>query len=30
VLARARDLIEFARQHGFSREEIIQIIESLP
>ena len=30
VLARTRDLLEFARHHGFGREEIIQIIESLP
>ena len=30
VMARARDLIEFARRHGFRREEIIQLIESLP
>ena len=30
VLARTRDLIEFARRHGFRREEIIQMIESLP
>jgi GntR family transcriptional regulator len=30
VLARTRDLIEFARHHGFGREEVIQIIQSLP
>ena len=30
VLARARELVEFARHHGFEREEVIQIIESLP
>ena len=30
VLARTRELIEFARHHGFGREEVIQIIESLP
>jgi GntR family transcriptional regulator len=30
VLARTRDLLEFARRHGYGREEIIQIIESLP
>lgn len=30
VLSRIRDLIEFAGQQGFGREEIIQIIESLP
>ena len=30
VLARARDLLDFARHHGFAREELIQMIESLP
>jgi GntR family transcriptional regulator len=30
VLARARDLIEFARHQGFGRDEVIQIIQSLP
>ena len=30
VLARTRDLVEFARGHGFRREEVIQMIESLP
>ena len=30
VLARTRDLLAFARHHGFEREEVIQIIESLP
>ena len=30
VLARTRELLEFARHNGFGREEIIQIIESLP
>jgi GntR family transcriptional regulator len=30
VLARARDLLDFARHHGYGRDEIIQIIESLP
>jgi GntR family transcriptional regulator len=30
VLTRTRDLIEFARHHGFGREEVIQIIQSLP
>jgi len=29
VLARARDLVDFARQHGFGRDEIIQMIEGL-
>jgi hypothetical protein len=27
---RTRDLIEFARRHGFAREEIIHMIESMP
>jgi len=30
VLARARELIEFARHQGFGRDEVIQIIQSLP
>jgi len=30
VLSRARDLLDFARHHGYSREELIQIIEGLP
>src|SRR5712691_8093100 len=30
VLARARELVEFARQQGYGREEIIQLIQSLP
>ena len=30
VLARTRELVEFARLHGFGREEIIQLIQSLP
>jgi len=30
VVARTRELVEFARRHGFGREEIIQMIESLP
>ncbi len=30
VVTRARDLLEFARHHGFGRDEIIQIIQSLP
>src|SRR3984893_10382949 len=30
VLARTRDLIEFARRHGFEPAEIIQMIKSLP
>ena len=29
VLSRARDLLDFARHHGYSREELIQIIEGL-
>src|SRR6202011_1452034 len=30
VLARTRELVEFARRHGFGRDEIIQLIQSLP
>ena len=30
VLARTRDLIEFARHHGFGRDDVIQIIQDLP
>jgi GntR family transcriptional regulator len=30
VLTRTLDLLEFARHHGFGREEVIQIIQSLP
>jgi GntR family transcriptional regulator len=30
VLTRVQELLAFARHHGFGREEIIQIIESLP
>jgi GntR family transcriptional regulator len=30
VLTRARELLDFARHHGFGRDELIQIIESLP
>ncbi len=30
VLTRAQDLLAFARHHGFGRDEIIQIIRSLP
>jgi GntR family transcriptional regulator len=29
VLARVRDLVQFARQQGFRREELIQMIESV-
>jgi GntR family transcriptional regulator len=29
VLARARDLVTFARRHGYDRDELIKIIESL-
>ncbi len=29
VLARARDLVTFARRHGYDRSELIKIIESL-
>jgi hypothetical protein len=30
VLSRARDLLDFARHHGYSREELIRLIEGLP
>jgi len=30
VLARARELLQFARQQGFRREELLHIIERLP
>ncbi|HEY3651320.1 MAG TPA: GntR family transcriptional regulator [Streptosporangiaceae bacterium] len=30
VLARARELVEFARQHGLGRDEVIQMIQGLP
>src|SRR6266566_9000159 len=30
VLARTRELVEFARRHGFGRDEVIHMIESLP
>jgi GntR family transcriptional regulator len=30
VLARTRDLIKFAQRHGFERDEVIQLIETLP
>jgi DNA-binding transcriptional regulator YhcF (GntR family) len=30
VLARAQDLVEFARRQGFDRQEVIAMIESLP
>jgi hypothetical protein len=30
VLARTRELVEYAYRHGFGREEIIKMIESLP
>jgi GntR family transcriptional regulator len=30
VLARARDLLNFAARHGFDRAELIEMIESLP
>lgn len=30
VLARAQDLVDFARHHGFERDELIAIINSLP
>lgn len=30
VLARARELVEFARRHGLSRDQVIQMIQDLP
>lgn len=30
VVARARDLIAFARQHGFRRDELVEMIANLP
>jgi DNA-binding transcriptional regulator YhcF (GntR family) len=30
VLAKARELVEFARGHGYRRDELIELIESLP
>ena len=30
VLARAQELLEYARHHGFDRDEVIQILASLP
>ena len=30
VLARVRDFLDFARHQGFTRDEIIELIESLP
>ncbi|HEX2319246.1 MAG TPA: hypothetical protein VHJ18_09730 [Streptosporangiaceae bacterium] len=30
VLAKAQELLDFARHHGFRRDEIIHIIDSLP
>jgi GntR family transcriptional regulator len=30
VLARARDLVKFARRHGYRREDLLRLIESLP
>jgi GntR family transcriptional regulator len=30
VLARARELVKFARQQGFRRDELLQMIENLP
>jgi hypothetical protein len=30
VVTRARELIEFARGHGYRREELARLIESLP
>jgi GntR family transcriptional regulator len=30
VLARARELVQFAREHGFRRDELVRMIEGLP
>jgi GntR family transcriptional regulator len=30
VVSRARELVQFARQQGYRREEVVQIIEGLP
>ena len=30
VLARARELVDFARRHGLGRDEVIQMIQGLP
>ncbi|HUZ55456.1 MAG TPA: GntR family transcriptional regulator [Streptosporangiaceae bacterium] len=30
VLARSQEFLDFARHHGFARDEVIRIIESLP
>ncbi len=30
VIARARELVQFARQEGYRRDELVQMIESLP
>jgi GntR family transcriptional regulator len=30
VVARARELVEFARRHGLGRDEVIQMIQGLP
>jgi len=30
VVARARDLLTFARQHGFRRDELVEMIANLP
>jgi GntR family transcriptional regulator len=30
VLTRARDLLAFARQHGYRRDDLIEILEDLP
>ena len=30
ILARTRELIDYARRHGFGRDEIIEMIEALP
>jgi GntR family transcriptional regulator len=30
VLEKARELVEVARRHGYARDEIVRIVESLP
>jgi GntR family transcriptional regulator len=30
VLARARELVQFVREHGFRRDELVRMIEHLP
>jgi GntR family transcriptional regulator len=30
VVARSKELVEFARQQGYRREELVQLIETIP